>query len=130
VRIPGRPTGVRARQVNAFLDAKMAMEPSHENSVREWIARDTFRSPKVSGSMTVAAVKEAEKLRKHNNRILNLELAPKKNFDGSKRTIYLRGNDMDELHSEALRQDRSLSWLMQQAWKFARDTIREFPEAP
>jgi uncharacterized small protein (TIGR04563 family) len=32
-----------------------------------------------------------------------------------------------ELQREAHRQDRSISWLMQQAWKIARGELRKIP---
>jgi uncharacterized small protein (TIGR04563 family) len=34
---------------------------------------------------------------------------------------------LEEIKSEAFRQDRSLSWLVQKAWKIARRDIRRFP---
>lgn len=32
-----------------------------------------------------------------------------------------------ELQSESKRQDRSISWLIQQAWKFARVELKRIP---
>jgi len=32
-----------------------------------------------------------------------------------------------ELQAEAARQDRSLSWLIQQAWKIARGELKKIP---
>jgi uncharacterized small protein (TIGR04563 family) len=34
---------------------------------------------------------------------------------------------LQELQSEAARQDRSISWLIQQAWKLARRDMRRIP---
>jgi uncharacterized small protein (TIGR04563 family) len=34
---------------------------------------------------------------------------------------------LKEIQEEANRQDRSLSWVVQQAWKIARDRIKSFP---
>ena len=44
-----------------------------------------------------------------------------------KRTIYFRPMVVDELEKEALRHDRSVSWLLQRAWKLARDEIKSAP---
>jgi uncharacterized small protein (TIGR04563 family) len=34
---------------------------------------------------------------------------------------------LNEIQKEATRQDRSLSWIVQQAWKIARGDIMRFP---
>jgi uncharacterized small protein (TIGR04563 family) len=34
---------------------------------------------------------------------------------------------LEEIQREATRQDRSLSWIVQQAWKVARSDIRKMP---
>jgi uncharacterized small protein (TIGR04563 family) len=34
---------------------------------------------------------------------------------------------LEEIQREATRQDRSLSWIVQQAWKVARGDIRKMP---
>jgi uncharacterized small protein (TIGR04563 family) len=34
---------------------------------------------------------------------------------------------LDEIQREASRQDRSLSWIVQQAWRMARMDIRKIP---
>ena len=34
---------------------------------------------------------------------------------------------LDEIEREALRQDRSKSWIVQQAWRIARGEIAKFP---
>ena len=35
--------------------------------------------------------------------------------------------DLKEIQDEANRQDRSLSWIVQQAWRIARTEIMRFP---
>ena len=45
-------------------------------------------------------------------------------------TAYFPLEVIEELQREAERQDRSLSWLMQRAWKIARAEIRTAPDAP
>jgi uncharacterized small protein (TIGR04563 family) len=32
-----------------------------------------------------------------------------------------------EMKEEAVRQDRSLSWIVQRAWQIARDRIKQYP---
>ena len=34
---------------------------------------------------------------------------------------------LDEIRKEAARQDRSLSWIVQKAWKIARREMTKFP---
>lgn len=47
-----------------------------------------------------------------------------------KRSFYLPQDTIDEIAKEAVRQDRSLSWVVQQAWKLARERIQKFPSVP
>ena len=37
---------------------------------------------------------------------------------------------LDEIRGEAERQQRSISWIMQQAWRIAYPTIRLIPDVP
>ena len=48
-------------------------------------------------------------------------------LDHRKKSIYLPDELADELEAEARRLDRSESWLIQQAWRFARERIRALP---
>ena len=45
-----------------------------------------------------------------------------------KQTVYFPEDILDEIVAEARRQGRSLSWLIQQAWKIAHPTIGRFPQ--
>ena len=47
--------------------------------------------------------------------------------DSRKQSLYFPEEMLQEIQAEANRQDRSLSWLVQQAWRIARDDIRRFP---
>ncbi len=47
--------------------------------------------------------------------------------DKRKQSLYFPEEMLKEIQEEANRQDRSLSWVVQQAWKIARDRIRSFP---
>jgi len=44
-----------------------------------------------------------------------------------KRSIYFPETMLEEIQNEMNRQERSLSWLVQQAWKVAHPTISSFP---
>lgn len=44
-----------------------------------------------------------------------------------KRSIYVPAEILDEIEHEMQRQERTMSWLMQQAWRIARPTIRSLP---
>ena len=50
---------------------------------------------------------------------------------GSGRTrrqaLYFPGDMLVELQGEACRQDRSISWLIQQAWKVAYNELQKIP---
>lgn len=44
-----------------------------------------------------------------------------------RQNLYFPADMLAELQSEAKRQDRSISWLIQQAWKFARVELKRIP---
>ncbi len=47
--------------------------------------------------------------------------------DKRKQSLYFPEEMLREIQDEANRQDRSLSWIVQQAWKIARTEILRFP---
>jgi uncharacterized small protein (TIGR04563 family) len=47
--------------------------------------------------------------------------------DKRKQSLYFPEEMLKEIQEEANRQDRSLSWVVQQAWKIAREKIKSFP---
>lgn len=47
--------------------------------------------------------------------------------DKRKQSLYFPEDMLREIQDEANRQDRSLSWVVQQAWKIARERIRAYP---
>ena len=47
--------------------------------------------------------------------------------DSRKQSLYFPEDMLQEIQTEANRQDRSLSWIVQQAWKLSRKDIRKFP---
>ncbi len=49
------------------------------------------------------------------------------NADSRKQSLYFPEDMLDEIQREAGRQDRSLSWIVQQAWRMARVDIRKIP---
>lgn len=44
-----------------------------------------------------------------------------------KMTLYFPEELLREAQGEADRQDRSISWIVQQAWRLARDKIQTYP---
>jgi uncharacterized small protein (TIGR04563 family) len=56
-----------------------------------------------------------------------MELQEMKRTDKRKQSLYFPEEMLKEIQLEANRQDRSLSWIVQQAWRIARDEIRRFP---
>ncbi|RDV39204.1 TIGR04563 family protein [Lujinxingia vulgaris] len=49
--------------------------------------------------------------------------------DKRKQSLYFPEDYLDEIREESLRQDRSMSWVVQKAWEIARETIKQFPAA-
>jgi uncharacterized small protein (TIGR04563 family) len=47
--------------------------------------------------------------------------------DNRKQSLYFPEDMLEEIQREAGRQDRSISWIVQQAWKVARGDIRKMP---
>ncbi len=47
--------------------------------------------------------------------------------DKKKQSLYFPTDMLDEMVREAERQERPLSWIMQQAWKLSRDKIQNYP---
>jgi uncharacterized small protein (TIGR04563 family) len=47
--------------------------------------------------------------------------------DKRKQSLYFPEDMLKEIQFEATRQDRSLSWIVQKAWKIARGTIAQYP---
>ena len=47
--------------------------------------------------------------------------------DKRKQSLYFPEEMLQEISREANRQDRSLSWIVQKAWKIARDEISKYP---
>ena len=42
-------------------------------------------------------------------------------------TLYFNAGILEETQREAIRQDRSISWIIQAAWRMARDEVRKLP---
>jgi uncharacterized small protein (TIGR04563 family) len=47
--------------------------------------------------------------------------------DARKQSLYFPEEMLKEIEFEAQRQDRSLSWIVQQAWKIARADLKKMP---
>ncbi len=47
--------------------------------------------------------------------------------DKRKQSLYFPEEMLNEIGAEATRQDRSLSWIVQKAWKAARKEIMKIP---
>ena len=52
-----------------------------------------------------------------------------KHDDKCKQSLFFPEEMLEEIKAEAIRQDRSLSWLIQQAWRIARTEISQKPSA-
>jgi uncharacterized small protein (TIGR04563 family) len=47
--------------------------------------------------------------------------------DKRKQSLYFPDEMLREIQAEATRQDRSLSWVVQQAWRIARERVTSIP---
>jgi uncharacterized small protein (TIGR04563 family) len=47
--------------------------------------------------------------------------------DKRKQSLYFPEDMLQEIQREAMRQDRSMSWIVQQAWRVARGEITRLP---
>ena len=47
--------------------------------------------------------------------------------DKRKQSLHFPEDMLKEIQEEATRQDRSLSWIVQKAWKIARTEIQKYP---
>ena len=47
--------------------------------------------------------------------------------DNRKQSLYFPEDMLEDIQKEATRQDRSMSWIVQMAWKLARTEIRKLP---
>ena len=50
--------------------------------------------------------------------------------DKRKQSLYFPEDMLQEIQAEAIRQDRSLSWVVQRAWMLARERLANMPSAP
>lgn len=49
--------------------------------------------------------------------------------DKRKQSLYFPEEYLEEIRAESIRQDRSMSWIVQKAWEIARSRVKEFPSA-
>lgn len=49
--------------------------------------------------------------------------------DKRKQSLYFPEEYLEEIRAESIRQDRSMSWIVQKAWEIARDKVKQFPSA-
>jgi uncharacterized small protein (TIGR04563 family) len=42
-------------------------------------------------------------------------------------TLYFSASMLEETQREAIRQDRSISWIIQAAWRISREEVRKLP---
>jgi uncharacterized small protein (TIGR04563 family) len=57
------------------------------------------------------------------------DVAPNSSTDNRKQSLYFPEAMLDDIKSESARLDRSLSWVVQRAWKTARAEIRKIPSS-
>lgn len=53
--------------------------------------------------------------------------APNSSTDNRKQSLYFPESMLEDMKGESARLDRSLSWVVQRAWKVARAEIRKIP---
>jgi uncharacterized small protein (TIGR04563 family) len=50
--------------------------------------------------------------------------------DKTKQSLYFPEEMLKEIQEQAIRQDRSMSWIVQRAWGIARSTVIRLPDSP
>jgi uncharacterized small protein (TIGR04563 family) len=50
-------------------------------------------------------------------------------LDKRKQSLYFPHDMLEELRAEAYRLDRSMAWLVQQAWRIARSELQTYPSS-
>ena len=78
-------------------------------------SRDLFPSVQTGGSVAVVLVCRPG------------EIPLMSNSDKRKQSLYFPEEMLREIKREAQRQDRSLSWIVQKAWKLARLEVSKYP---
>ena len=63
----------------------------------------------------------------NNNNNANKALGEGSKSDKRKQSLYFPEDMLEEIKEEAARLDRSLSWIVQRAWKIARIEIKRLP---
>lgn len=63
----------------------------------------------------------------NNNNNANKALGEGSKSDKRKQSLYFPEEMLEEIKEEAARLDRSLSWIVQRAWKIARIEIKRLP---
>jgi len=57
------------------------------------------------------------------------DAGPSSSTDNRKQSLYFPEAMLDDIKAESARLDRSLSWVVQRAWKTARAEIRKIPSS-
>lgn len=57
------------------------------------------------------------------------EMSPSSSTDNRKQSLYFPESMLEDIKAESARLDRSLSWVVQRAWKTARAEIRKIPSS-
>src|SRR6188472_2642125 len=85
----------------------------------------TMGRPTQLTSVAAGGRAEADVRRRHGSswRATSRTLSSMSASDKRKQSLYFPEEMLKEIAAEATRQDRSLSWIMQQAWKGARKDI-------
>ncbi len=128
--------------VDAWLAERKEREPTIARSVEIWEERHPNASSHLGRRRPYGDPKRATPSRrpydstqtKGVSRVqlqVSVRAAGSRGPDRRKQSIMLDEESFNELHAESKRQDRPISWLLQQAWREARSTIKKFsPEEP
>lgn len=123
-----------SNQVRSWLATRRFQELPIKRSVEIWAAQDKERVKKLVAEapldeMTARAVKEyaEKKKQKDTARKNRLQIMVKGEIDRRKQSIYFHEETLAEVRAEAVRLDRNVSWVLQQAWRFAAEQMKRFP---
>lgn len=117
---------MRHWQVETWLALKREREMTIGQSVRVWLGHDALGRPN--------RLPTPEQVRHNEESMKLLTVSPRRRrmaggtkANATKQSISFDLGLLDEMRNEAHRQGRSISWMAQRAWTFARDHIRGYP---
>jgi uncharacterized small protein (TIGR04563 family) len=118
-------------QVDTWLATIAMREPTIEDSVQAWVERIPFDVRLVGPGSGRRKPSRNRGYRADLDNIAPLPVAPKKvgatRRAAQHQSLYFHEETLQEILAESQRLDRTVSWILQQTWRLAVETIKKFP---